>query len=87
MRSVWKFPLRVTEVQVVTMPRAAKILSVAMQHGVPTLWAWVDPHAPTEERLIGLVGTGHLAPYPDEADYLGTVFDGPLVWHVFAQVG
>lgn len=87
MAAVWKFPLAFPTLTIegVTMPAGAKVLHVGMQDRVITLWALVDPDAEPTRRLIATVGTGHSAPAPDEATYLGTVMDGAYVWHVFAE--
>ena len=90
-KTVWKFPLTVTDVQEVLMPTGAQFLHVDVQ--VPnayerefTLWALVDPQAPKVARRIVVVGTGN--PAPDDADgaeFVGTVMDDPFVWHVFVK--
>ena len=66
----------------------AKILSVGIQnpHKI-SMWALVDPDIEKAiVRTIGIVGTGnHIAFSTEKGDnrFLGTVFDGPFVWHVF----
>lgn len=80
---IYKYPLRLTDTQNVVMPRGARILTVQMQNAVPTLWAEVDPtDSVGEQRHITIIGTGngHTSPH---SLYLGTVQDGPFVWHVF----
>jgi len=82
-RTVWKFPLRVSDVQPVTMPAGARILHVAEQFGDLCLWALVDPDAPKETRVIAICGTGH--PAPDDGRHIGSVMlhGSALVFHVF----
>lgn len=95
-RTIWKYELRVTDVQRVPMPIGAKLLTAREQHvsarsevmareaDVPMLWALVDPDAIKVDRLIAIVGTGN--PAPDENDhavYVGTAVCGPFVWHIF----
>lgn len=77
-----------TDLQTVVMPRAAQVLSVQTQDGLPQLWALVDEKAPTEQRTFAIYGTGN--PMPDCADYgrfVGTyqMYGGSLVFHVFEQ--
>lgn len=81
--TIWKFPLQTQDVQRVPMPAGAKVLFVAMQDEVITLWAHVDPTAPLIDRLLAVVGTGNPCPTLDEANYLGSVLDRIFVWHVF----
>jgi len=45
------------------------------------LWAEVPDGFPVETRTFRVIGTGW--DVPDLGTYLGTVFDGPLVWHVY----
>ena len=59
MKSIWKFDLKVDdEIQVITMPQGAQVLSVGLQNGYPKLWAEVDIEVEHEDRwfLIGLTG-------------------------------
>lgn len=88
MSTIWKFlvPLykqRMASVEpVIPMPVGAKILTLQLQDGHPTLWAAVDPGQPTEPRRFAIVGTGH--PMPDDAgDYVGTWQSSIYVFHLF----
>lgn len=88
--SIWKFPLRLTDVQDVEVPAGAETLHVDEQHGNLCLWALVNPHpeVPKRKLTILIVGTGHPAPSPLSVDkYVGTVLTsgGDLVWHVFTR--
>ncbi len=84
MRAVWKFPLGRASIQDVQMPRDAQILHVGLQGGWLNVWAGVDPvfRDDTVPRRIQVVGTGH-EELPDNVWHLGTVQQGPYVWHVF----
>jgi hypothetical protein len=80
--SVWKFELRVDDLQEVRMPTGAELLCVATQGSVVMLWARVSPDARQSVRLIRIAGTGH----PDaDGVYVGTfqLNGGALVFHVF----
>jgi hypothetical protein len=80
---IWKWPLVITDFQTVEMPMRTKILTVQMQEGQLCLWAEVnDLSNETELRTIMIAGTGQ-ANIPPGAQYIGTVQDQPLVWHVF----
>lgn len=75
MAVVYKYPLVVTDRQLVTMPKEAKILSVQVQKNG------------TEEVPIRIHGTGHNIPDADRLAYIGT-FQMPrygLVFHAFLE--
>jgi hypothetical protein len=95
--AIWKYPLKMVDLQTVEMPRGAIPLSVALQpspdykdqpsHDDVCLWALVDPTADKVERQIGILGTGHEASQGalEGSRFVGTVlqFNGRLVLHVF----
>ena len=88
MKTVYKYSLRVTDSQVITLPKGSKILSVGEQHGNIRLWALVDTTEPeAEQHTIIVHGTGHNANDVEGATFIGTVFlaDGSLVFHVFEK--
>lgn len=57
--TIYKYPLEVTDVQTIRLPRHSEILTVQLQHGEPCLWAIVRPELPLEDRIIEIYGTGH----------------------------
>ena len=70
------------------MPLGAKVLTVAVQNGLPTLWARVpDADAPRELRRFVFVGTGNEGELRASDEYLGTVqlAEGRLVLHIFER--
>lgn len=83
--AIWKFTLALTDSQTLTMPHNAKVLTVQMQHGNITLWAKVCPAEPSAVRQFAIVGTGHISNIAiiNEKQYVGTVQDDSLVWHIF----
>jgi hypothetical protein len=88
MRTVWKFPVPMTETMVIAMPKGAQIVAFANQpetaYGTSDslfLWAIVDTDAPTIDRHFQIVGTGN--PAPPDGVYVGTVHMPPFVWHLF----
>lgn len=79
---IWKFPIERGELGR-RLPRGAKIISAGVQDGWRiTIWALVDPEAPLVERLIEVVGTGS-SPALSDGIFIGTVFVGLYVFHVF----
>ena len=87
MITVWKYPLAITDRQVLNMPRDAQVLSVeADETGhAALLWALVDTDAPREDRAVLIYGTGNPAP-EDTGKFIGTVrTHGRFYWHVFLE--
>lgn len=85
MRTVYKYPLRVANVQPLKVPKGAQFLHVGVQGEQLVLWASVDTAQPLETFSIAVVGTGQSAPEPSESYYLGTAHMPPFVWHVFVR--
>lgn len=87
MAVVYKYQLVVTDRQLVTMPKEAKILTVQVQNGTPCIWALVNPENETEDVPIRIHGTGHNISDPERLAYIGT-FQMPrygLVFHAFLE--
>mgnify|MGYP001619838869 CR=1 FL=1 len=82
--TVWKYDLKIVDVQRIEMPVMAKLLCVQVQAGIPELWVLVNPDAPKELRTIATVETGHLVELT-LGEYVGTyqIADESLVFHVF----
>jgi len=87
MTTIYKYAVPVQDMFHLDLPRGAQCLHVDMQRGEPQLWALVEPANPRVRRQFTLVGTGHPAPTPDEAEYVGTfqMTNGLLVFHLFAD--
>lgn len=84
---IYKYPLLVTDMQVLQLPMGAQLLSVIEQAGTLMLYALVDPTYAKSPRTILIVGTGNAEPYICSIDrFIGTVKQGPLVWHVWEKV-
>ena len=86
--AIHKYPLQVTDEQMVSLPAGCRLLCVQVQHGCPCVWAWVDPQ---EERRVNVrfvtIGTGNPIPANIPVRYLGTyqLHDGALVFHLFCD--
>lgn len=80
---IWKFPLKVTDTQIVSVPIGGKVLSVDTQGGVICLWIMVDPSAEKENRKFAIIGTGNPMTVVDHQKFIGTVQTPPFVWHIF----
>jgi|WetSurMetagenome_2_1015567.scaffolds.fasta_scaffold144668_5 hypothetical protein len=81
---IYKYSLELALSPIVTMPKGAEVLSVGVQHDIIVLWAKVDPMAANRWYQFYVVGTGYDA--PDNAKYIGTVQQGPFVWHIFMEL-
>lgn len=86
--TIWKETLQMTNVQDVSLPVGAEILSVAVQGETIAVWFRCSPYEIIrEKRTFVICGTGHSTPDPQSAKYLGTVLmqGGMYVWHVFVR--
>lgn len=85
MSKVFKYPLPISDVVEVVMPKDAKVLAVQVQNGTPCIWAAVNPTLEVETRTFRIAGTGHSIVDEIIDDYIGTfqLYDGQLVFHVF----
>lgn len=81
---IYKYEIAVTDEQTISLPTAAKILAVQIQHGRPQIWALFDESlGGKDNRTLFVVGTGN--PLPPCGRYIGTfqMMNGSLIWHVF----
>lgn len=84
MKTVYKYFLKIEDLQVISLPRDAKLLCVQIQNGTPCLWAQVDDQLPHEDRTICIYGTGHKIAHIG-LEYIGTFQIPDLVFHVFER--
>lgn len=70
---------------IISMPDGAEVLSVGLQHGLVTVWALVDPDALLVSRAFLIAGTGQPCLRRRLGRFIGTVFDGVFVWHVWEE--
>jgi len=85
MKTVYKYPLEVTDQQTVRLPRDHKVLCVQTQYDKPFIWALVDTQSPNFDYLFHTIATGAPADRVKSRQYIGTyqLHDGALVFHVF----
>jgi hypothetical protein len=85
LKLIWKFVLPNVGQNTVEMPAKSKLLHVAYQDGIPTLWAEVDPMEIKVWRQLYVAPTGGYFDPLDKLVYVGTCVDlsFPLVWHVY----
>ena len=88
MKKIWKYPLKIDDIQFTEMPESGQILCVQMQNYTPHIWVLVDPDEETSPRELEIFGTGNSI--NDNKDinrrYIGT-FQMPsfFVWHLFER--
>jgi hypothetical protein len=84
MRTVWKFPLEITDQQVIEVHGIPRVVLVAIQNGTPCIWMEMD----TDERKVPMrlyiVGTGHSV--PPFTQHVVSFLDGRFVWHIYSPV-
>lgn len=88
MTTIYKFPLLVTDTQVIEITGEPKFLNIDVQHDIPCIWAEVDPNAPKVKITILTYGTGHPINVPsEERNFIGTyLYRNDLVFHVFRKI-
>ena len=85
MRTIWKFLIVAGSMPVARMPRGSSPVAAKSIAGVTWVWAIVDPTAPIVDHQFAVQATGQeITPEVELGDYVGTVFDGPFVWHVIS---
>lgn len=84
MKTIYKFPLKITDIQKVSMPKDSTILTVQVQRKIPCLWALVETDKQAEERSFRIITTGHPI-LNNIIRYIGTfqVLESDYVGHVF----
>ena len=88
MKTIYKYPIEVTDEQTLTLPVNAQILTVQTQWDSPCLWAMIDPEEKqTEQVAIRVYGTGQPVSDSENLTYIGTVqmLSGQLVFHIFRE--
>lgn len=86
MRTVYKYPLKIEDVQEIKLPKYFQFLDIQVQNGIPCLYAMVDTKEEFITMQILLFGTGHEIPcYIVNYSYIGTfqLFEGKAVFHAF----
>jgi len=83
---VYKYELPIGDWVSITMPEGAEPLCVAVQKGIPMLWARVMVGNPPVVHHFRIAGTGHDLG-SNVGRHVGTfqMHSGELVFHVFAE--
>ncbi len=87
-KTIWKFSFFTDDMIMLKMPVGAEILHLNMQNNDPQLWALVNADNDQEVRRFEIFGTGHPIKYDMgiERKYIGTYFEGALVFHLFERI-
>jgi len=89
METIYKYELEITDLQEISIPDKAKILTVQLQHGTPCLWCLVNPEMHLRPYHIVTKVTGRDIEDGFNGEYVGTyqlkckLADGDFVGHVF----
>jgi len=87
MNRIFKYPLNIGKTSL-ELPVGSKILSVQMQEHTLTMWALVEnTNTLYKTYTFNVYGTGQHVESTEFQEFVATVQDGDLVWHVFKQVG
>jgi len=90
-KTVWKFPISLSDDFEIVMPVGSKILSVQMQGDTPMLWALCNDEFAIQPRRFGLYGTGHqIRGWNERFMFHGTfqtqMYGESLVFHLFEKM-
>lgn len=81
--TIWKYPLEITRSQCIEVPSDSRALSAALQNGDLCVWFLVEESRPKQTRRILIYGTGNPIGGVFAGWFIGSVQQGPFVWHVF----
>ncbi len=85
---IYKYLLsrRFSDINEISMPKGAQILSIQFQRGEITMWTLVnDTCEHNEIRTFESYGTGEDIKDPHELLYISTIQEGHFVWHIFER--
>jgi len=85
MRVIYKYGINAPGLTELTLPAGAKPLAVGLQNGKPVVWVDIDIDQPEVEYELHTFGTGQSLP-TDTVNYVGTLVQDWLVWHVYYQL-
>lgn len=89
MKSIFKYPVEMSENFTIEAPEGAQFHCVQLQHGQVQVWARVDTEKSLTVYRFGVHGTGHeLNEFTESAPYVGTfqLAGGSLVFHLFGGI-
>lgn len=89
-KTIWKYPLEITDIQTIRTPPDSKFLSLIAQEETPTLYFITSSKLNVElvDKKIYIYGTGFIIEEDTyKLKFLGTVTQkqDSLVWHIFIE--
>lgn len=82
MKKIWKFEIPLGVNVVHEIPLGGVVVHTGTQNDTIFIWVEVDPSGYRIPRSFKAFGTGHAIQEPFTS-YVGTVQQGPFVWHVY----
>lgn len=88
MKTIHKYTLEITDVQIIELPSSSTILKIAEQRGVLCMWVELDTNNNSIKRHFRIIGTGHELEQHVfdliEWSHIDTVLmANGLVWHIY----
>ena len=86
--TIYKYPIKITDEQIVMLPSGAEILTAQFQGHTLCLWAQVEEKLSVAKgRTIEVFGTGQPMSMRYNRRYIGTAQQsgGSLIWHIFER--
>lgn len=88
MQTIYKYQLKITNIQIIKLPLYSQALKIDVQNNIPYIWVIVDNEEnETEEYRLFTFGTGEYLPEVPELAYIDSyqLNDGDLVFHIFTD--
>lgn len=86
MRTIYKYPIAITDKQTMILPAGAEFLSVQAQNNDLYTWVLLDTEKPKESVNVRIYGTGHPIEDNIKLKHIETIQIDSFVWHVFIEV-
>lgn len=84
MKTIFKYPIEITNIQEVKLPVGFKVIHVGLDpNNTSCIWCEVDTNKELIRQTVYVVGTGHKLP-PD-AYHVGSFLQRVFVWHVYIK--
>jgi hypothetical protein len=85
MKTIYKYPIEITDEQTVSMPMGAQILSAQMQGTQLCIWTLVEVGNVNCNRRVRIFGTGNTVKLDGNWKFVDSVQERIFVWHVFVE--
>lgn len=85
MKTIYKYPIEITDEQTLSMPEGAQVLSAQMQGNTLCIWALVDSGNFNCDRRVRIFGTGNPVVLDGNWKFVDSVHERIFVWHVFVE--